>query len=626
MINARANSARSSSHDKIMEDEHNMVILGSILSRKSWSNSLHRHLPFSNRWKERYFVIENSSMLSIISSGRRINLLVEKMTLSNHDYSPDGSNVFAISYYTDSNNQNTLGISNSPNRSATYFTSGHVKELEILLQFPLKTDMISCKSKLLSAIRAQRISSNQSTERAVKIVSSFLKKKLHIQSILSNTIDTENIYKGMRNNVLSATDNNWGGDDEYTERLRESQSFSLNEQYRSEAAVKAERSMGIRCVSSDSVNSTTFDSANTYTLNARSDANLTALSSSAVSHNFGTKVPGPGLNFVSHIPSMRGVASAIPTVSPVRLAISLASSMAPRGNNSSDSHLVNSEAAYRTISGKETVSMSISMAEQFIERDEDDYSIIDNVPFERTQESGNKGVKNDRECDVNRVRNILENDRNKAEKVLFPRSSSDVLEHTQPDLVHCSSQRLCDINEIKRKNPLNKNENMDVNNEKNNNGSKNTQNENQNQNQRGDFYDSDIWKEGQLDGLSEVFSKSKFLCPKTQPESIFKSAIQSSISPTPSLNKLKSFENHGINDFDNQNENENEIDEILNESENYMKFHDNMGSSSFFSIPIPKMRILLMSVGTFGDVQPFATLGTYVRYRDKYYHCLYRLI
>jgi hypothetical protein len=161
MINARVNSARSSSHDKIIDDENNKVILGSILSRKSWSNSLHRHLPFSNRWKERYFVIENSSMLSIISSGRRINLLVEKMTLSNHDYSPDGSNVFAISYYTDSSNQNSLGSSNSPNRSAAYFSSGHVKELEILLQFPLKTDMISCKSKLLSAIRVQRINSDQ---------------------------------------------------------------------------------------------------------------------------------------------------------------------------------------------------------------------------------------------------------------------------------------------------------------------------------------------------------------------------------------------------------------------------------------------------------------------------------
>jgi hypothetical protein len=615
MINARVNSARSSSHDKIIDDENNKVILGSILSRKSWSNSLHRHLPFSNRWKERYFVIENSSMLSIISSGRRINLLVEKMTLSNHDYSPDGSNVFAISYYTDSSNQNSLGSSNSPNRSAAYFSSGHVKELEILLQFPLKTDMISCKSKLLSAIRVQRINSDQSTERAVKIVSSFLKKRLHIQSILSNTIDSENIYKGMRNNVLSATDNNWGRDDEHKLRLRESQSFSLTEQYRSDAAIKAaDRSMGIRCVSSDSVNSNTFSSASPYRLNTRNDVNVPSSSASAASHNFGGKVPGPGLNFSSHIPSMRGIASAIPTVSPVRMAISLANSMAPKGKDNSDSHSANSEVAYRTTSEKDTVSMVV----QFIERDEDDYSIIDNVPIERILESDSKGSQNDRECDLSRLRNILENDRNEAVKILYPGASSDVLENPHPDLVHSSSERLSDINEVYRKNLLQKNENMDVNNDKNNNSSKNTPNENMTQNQntiqnqRGDFYDTDIWKEGQLDGLSDVLSKSKFVYPSTQSETLFKSAIQSSLSPTPSVVKLKpSDKNQEMSSVENEieSEDENENDE-LNESENYLKFHENMGSSSFFSIPIPKMRILLMSVGTFGDVQPFATLGT----------------
>jgi hypothetical protein len=606
MINARVNSARSSSHDKIFDDENNKVILGSILSRKSWSNSLHRHLPFSNRWKERYFVIENSSMLSIISSGRRINLLVEKMTLSNHDYSPDGSNVFAISYYTDSSNQNALGRSNSPNRSAAYFSSGHVKELEILLQFPLKTDMISCKSKLLLAIRDQRINSDQSTERAVKIVSSFLKKRLHIQSILSNTIDSENIYEGMRSDELSATDNIRGRDDEHKQRLRESQSFSLTEQSRSDAAIKAaDRSMGIRCLSSDSVNSTTLSSASLFRLKTRNDIHMAVPSSSAsaVSHNFGPKVPGPGFNFASHIPGMRGIASSIPAVSPMRLAISLASSVAPRGNNSSDSHFAHSEIAYNTTSGKDTV----PMVEQFIERDEDDYSIIDNVPIGRALESDSKGLQNNGECDLSRVRTILENNRNKADKILGPGASSNVLEHPHTDLVHSSLEKLCDINEINRKNPLHNNENMDVNNDKNNISSKNTPNESMTQNQRGDFYDADIWKEGQLDGLSDVLSKSKFLYPSTQPETLLQSAIQSSRSP-PSLVKLKSFEKKSeMNDVEIQNENENDA---FIESENYLKFHENMGSSSFFSIPIPKMRILLMSVGTFGDVQPFATLGT----------------
>jgi hypothetical protein len=46
------------------------TILGSILSRKSYPNSIQRHLPFNNRWKNRYFVIKKSEILSIISSGK----------------------------------------------------------------------------------------------------------------------------------------------------------------------------------------------------------------------------------------------------------------------------------------------------------------------------------------------------------------------------------------------------------------------------------------------------------------------------------------------------------------------------------------------------------------------------
>ena len=46
-----------------------------------------------------------------------------------------------------------------------------------------------------------------------------------------------------------------------------------------------------------------------------------------------------------------------------------------------------------------------------------------------------------------------------------------------------------------------------------------------------------------------------------------------------------------------------------NDASNYQNFGENMSKNSFFSLPIPKMRILLMSVGTFGDIQPFATLG-----------------
>jgi hypothetical protein len=47
------------------------IILGSILSRKSYPNSIQRHLPSNNRWKDRYFVIKKSEILSIISSGKK---------------------------------------------------------------------------------------------------------------------------------------------------------------------------------------------------------------------------------------------------------------------------------------------------------------------------------------------------------------------------------------------------------------------------------------------------------------------------------------------------------------------------------------------------------------------------
>ena len=64
--------------------------------------------------------------------------------------------------------------------------------------------------------------------------------------------------------------------------------------------------------------------------------------------------------------------------------------------------------------------------------------------------------------------------------------------------------------------------------------------------------------------------------------------------------------------FQEKNINTSESDGNIADDEyrNYRNVSGNMGCSSFFSIPIPKMRILLMSVGTFGDVQPFATLGT----------------
>ena len=137
METSRGPVSRSSSYyneyDHPVED---VVILGSILSRKSWSNSLHRHLPSNNRWKDRYFVIENGEVLSIISSGRRMNLSIGRMALCYHEYSPNGSNVLAVTYYDGIDSQNTLHNTSSKTSVTTpTFVNTYKKELEIQLQY-----------------------------------------------------------------------------------------------------------------------------------------------------------------------------------------------------------------------------------------------------------------------------------------------------------------------------------------------------------------------------------------------------------------------------------------------------------------------------------------------------------
>ena len=156
-----------------------VVILGSILSRKSWSSSLHRHLPFNNRWKDRYFVIENGEVLSIISSGRRMNLSIGRMALCYHEYSPNGSNVLALTYY-DGNDSHNILRNNSSKTSITTpaFVNTYKKELEIQLQFREPNDLIDCKQKLLSAISEQKKIADQATAIAIKCINVFLKKKL----------------------------------------------------------------------------------------------------------------------------------------------------------------------------------------------------------------------------------------------------------------------------------------------------------------------------------------------------------------------------------------------------------------------------------------------------------------
>ena len=174
---------RSSSHYKRDDDPvEDVVVLGPILSRKSRSNSLQRHLPFNNRWKNRYFVIERNEILSIISSGKRMNLFISRMTVGCHDYSPDSSFVLALSYFKGNKTQN---IPNNPstnnNITLPAFINTHTKELEIQLQFNNLDDMIQCKKSLLSAINLQKNQTAKMTEFAVQCIRTFLKKKLDEQ-------------------------------------------------------------------------------------------------------------------------------------------------------------------------------------------------------------------------------------------------------------------------------------------------------------------------------------------------------------------------------------------------------------------------------------------------------------
>ena len=157
----------------------------------------------------------------------------------------------------------------------------------------------------------------------------------------------------------------------------------------------------------------------------------------------------------------------------------------------------------------------------------------------------------------------------------------------------------------------------------------------------------DKWKDGQIHGLSNAIIKSnryKLILPSSATSSSSSSPsstsshsfLPSSSSShqtsrsTPKISTTTSFSTFSSpnplplksagNVYDThvksppqkpgnqKHEKEDDTGED-NDDTNYRKFGDNMSTNSFFSLPIPKMRILLMSVGTFGDVQPFATLG-----------------
>jgi hypothetical protein len=57
----------------------------------------------------------------------------------------------------------------------------NVKELEIQLQFSSDCDLNECKNKLMRVINQLKEENNESIAVTVKALSSFLKKRLHIQ-------------------------------------------------------------------------------------------------------------------------------------------------------------------------------------------------------------------------------------------------------------------------------------------------------------------------------------------------------------------------------------------------------------------------------------------------------------
>jgi hypothetical protein len=514
MDTCRQTSIQSSSQIKKVNDEPNITILGSLLSKKSWSNSLHRHLPFNNRWKERYFVVENNEALTVISSGKRIDLSIGKITLSNHDYSPDGHFVLAIAYYTGSNCHNAICDNKFDDKPVTCFLTDHVKELEIQLQFPTKSDMLICHGKLLAAMKFQRKNADRLVQKLRANLSSFLKKKLHIQSILTNTIDAE-----LNNKEVPS----WHNEE-----------------------MKMDRGNSRNPPSSEHLSKRIFDNVDLSKKcgDLLQSENLICGNSSSTKEGYGHNLSGDELS--------RGVINRMKSLE-------------------SDEDL-------------------------FVERDEDDYSIIDNVSSDTTSRRNdrNKMKNNPTSLSQSSARTV-----NTPEKPKISESCDDIQSKGVVDasrkIEETGLQRVdAGRSEKTRSDSINR-----------------------------EFFDSDIWKEGQLEGLSEIFLRSKVhSSPHPSLQSLssatagattgagvstgfnLKKVSESSSDSTSFPPSFPSFQEKYINSSESDG---NVADD---EYRNYRNVSGNMGCSSFFSIPIPKMRILLMSVGTFGDVQPFATLGT----------------
>ena len=556
MDTCRKTSSKSSSQIKDGDNEPNITILGSLLSKKSWSNSLHRHLPFNNRWKERYFAVENRESLTVISSGKRIDLSIGKITLSNHDYSPDGNYVLAIAYYTGSNSHNAACNNKFDDKPVTCFLTDHVKELEIQLQFPTKSDMLICHGKLLTAMKFQRKTADRLMQKMRANISSFLKKKLHMQSILTNTIDAE-----LHNKELPSR---------HHEEIIIGHSNSRN------------------LPSSEHLSEKVFGNVNMSHKCGEilHNENLICGNSSSTNEGYGHTLGGGGSELT------RGVINRM-----------------------------------RSVESEEDI---------FVERDEDDYSIIENISSETTSRRNDKNkIKNNPMPSPSIESSVKMKSTHDGREGLTSRNTvnefhSDLLLKGRVDIPLLNNLKPAAGNQSIPTLQLTPDDNKKER-EKEKEKRKEKEKEGKqpyNNNNRDLLFDCDVWKEGQLGGLSEIFLRSKMHSTAHQSQlqspSLQHQSLPSDYS-TLNLNLKKVSESSTesaspklFSTFQEEKQkmkmNSNLIEEDICDDEfrNYRNISGNMGSSSsFFSIPIPKMRILLMSVGTFGDVQPFATLGVY---------------
>ena len=455
-------------------------------------------------------MVENNEALTVISSGKRIDLSIGKITLSNHDYSPDGHYVLAIAYYTGSNCHNAICDNKFDDEPVTCFLTDHVKELEIQLQFPTKSDMLICHGKLLAAMKFQRKNADRLVQKLRTNLSSFLKKKLHIQSILSNTIDAE-----LNNKELPS----WHNEE-----------------------IKMDRGNSRNPPSSEHLSKRIFDNVDLSKKcgDLLQSENLICGNSSSTKEGYGHNLSGDELS--------RGVINRMKSLE-------------------SDEDL-------------------------FVERDEDDYSIIDNVSSDTTSRRNdrNKTTNNPTALSQSSVRTV-----NTPEKTKISESCADIQSKEIVDACHKIEDTAIYRSDADR--------------------SEKTRGDSINR----DFFDSDLWKEGQLEGSSEIFLRSKLhSSPYPSLQSLSTAGAGAGVSTGFNLKKVSESSSDSTSfppsfpSFQEKNINTSESDGNIADDEyrNYRNVSGNMGCSSFFSIPIPKMRILLMSVGTFGDVQPFATLGT----------------